>query len=210
MVENSKLVIYLVVTLLYAFMPGPAMLYSIAQTVFGGKKVGVMAVLGLHIGGYFHVLLAVLGLSSVLLANPALYSAIQKLGALYLIWLGFQRIYLTKNLRFTSHSSQIISPKRTLIDSIIVDVLNPKAAIFYLAFLPQFVNEAGSIAIWLQLLILGVATNLIFSSADLLSVLIATYLQKTFQASHRWVDFVARWSGSIFILLGAMAFSNSS
>lgn len=210
MVENSKLVIYLVVTLLYAFMPGPAMLYSIAQTVFGGKKVGVMAVLGLHIGGYFHVLLAVLGLSSVLLANPALYSAIQKLGALYLVWLGFQRIYLTKNLRFTSHSSQIISPKRTLIDSIIVDVLNPKAAIFYLAFLPQFVNEAGSIAIWLQLLILGVATNLIFSSADLLSVLIATYLQKKFQASHRWVDFVARWSGSIFILLGAMAFSNSS
>ncbi len=93
MTSNTELFTYLFVTLLYAFMPGPAMLYSIAQAVSGGKKVGIMAAFGLHIGGYFHVILAVLGLSSVLLANPSLYSAIQKLGALYLVWLGFQRIY---------------------------------------------------------------------------------------------------------------------
>jgi threonine/homoserine/homoserine lactone efflux protein len=191
-------------------MPGPAMLYSIAQAVSGGRKVGVMAAFGLHIGGYFHVLLAVLGLSSVLLANPSLYSAIQKLGALYLVWLGFQRIYLTKKLRMTSCDSTITSPKRTFVDSVIVDVLNPKAAMFYLAFLPQFVNETGSVAVWLQLLILGVVTNLMFSSADLLSVLMASHLQKKCQAKTHWVDFFSRWAGSVFILLGVMTLVKSS
>ncbi|MBN3493692.1 LysE family translocator [Vibrio neptunius] len=210
MISTTELFTYLFVTLLYAFMPGPAMLYSIAQAVSGGKKVGIMAVFGLHVGGYFHVLLAVLGLSSVLLANPSLYSAIQKLGALYLVWLGFQRIYLTKKIHITSCESHLTSPKRTFFDSVVVDVLNPKAAIFYLAFLPQFVNEAGSVAVWLQLLILGVVTNLMFSSADLLSVLMASHLQRKFQARSNWVDFVSRWSGSIFILLGVMALVNSS
>ena len=146
----------------------------------------------------------------MLLANPSLYSAIQKLGALYLVWLGFQRIYLSKKLRITSCERNLTSPKRTFIDSVIVDILNPKAAIFYLAFLPQFVNEAGSVAVWLQLLILGVVTNLLFSSADLLSVLMASHLQKKFQARSNWVDFFSRWSGSIFILLGVMALVNSS
>ncbi|CAK1950210.1 LysE family translocator [Vibrio crassostreae] len=169
-----------------------------------------MAAFGLHLGGYVHVILAVLGLSSVLLANPTLYSVIQKLGALYLVWLGFQRIYLTKKLRVTSRENNMVSPKRTFIESVIVDVLNPKAAIFYLAFLPQFVNEVGSLAVWLQLLILGVFTNLMFSSADLLSVLMASHLHKRFQARSHWVDFFSRWSGSIFILLGVMALVNSS
>lgn len=210
MISNTELFTYLVFTLLYAFMPGPAMLYSISQAVSGGRKVGVMAAFGLHIGGYFHVLLAVLGLSSVLLANPSLYSAIQKLGALYLVWLGFQRIYLTKKLRMTSCDSTITSPKRTFVDSVIVDVLNPKAAMFYLAFLPQFVNETGSVAVWLQLLILGVVTNLMFSSADLLSVLMASHLQKKFQAKTHWVDFFSRWAGSVFILLGVMTLVKSS
>ncbi|MEZ9495761.1 LysE family translocator [Vibrio splendidus] len=146
MTSNTELFTYLVFTLLYAFMPGPAMLYSIAQAVSGGKKVGIMAAFGLHIGGYVHVILAVVGLSSVLLANATLYSVIQKLGALYLVWLGFQRIYLTKKLRVTSRESNIVSPKRTFIESVMVDVLNPKAAIFYLALLPQFVNEVGSLA----------------------------------------------------------------
>ncbi|WP_394252634.1 LysE family translocator [Vibrio profundi] len=209
MTSNTELFTYFIVTLLYAFMPGPAMLYSIAQAVSGGKKVGIMAVFGLHIGGYFHVLLAVVGLSSVLLANPTLYSVIQKLGAFYLVWLGFQRIYLTKTFRVTSCETNI-SPKRTFIESVIVDVLNPKAAIFYLAFLPQFVNEVASIAIWLQLLILGVLTNLMFSSADLLSVLMASHLQNRLKERSNWVDFFSRWSGSIFILLGVMALINSS
>ncbi|CAH7457967.1 membrane hypothetical protein [Vibrio chagasii] len=156
------------------------------------------------------MILAVLGLSSVLLANPTLYSVIQKLGALYLVWLGFQRIYLTKKLRVTSRESNMPSPNRTFIESVIVDVLNPKAAIFYLAFLPQFVNEVGSIAVWAQLLILGVFTNLMFSSADLLSVLMASHLHKRFKERSHWVDFFSRWSGSIFILLGVMALVNSS
>ena len=158
MTSNTELFTYLVVTLLYAFMPGPAILYSIAQAVSGGKKVGIMAAFGLHIGGYVHVILAVFGLSSVLLANPTLYSVIQKLGALYLVWLGFQRIYLTKKLRVTSRESHIISPKRTFM-RVLLSMSNPKAAMFYLAFLPQFVNESGSVAVWLPLMLRGGTIN---------------------------------------------------
>ncbi|MDC5707646.1 LysE family translocator [Vibrio europaeus] len=211
MASGIELSTFMLATLLYAFMPGPAMLYSIAQTISGGRRVGLMAAFGLHIGGYFHVVMAVLGLSAILTARPELYSIVQKLGALYLVWLGFRRIFLTKQVcGAVLLDGSATQTRRTFIDSVIVDVLNPKAAIFYLAFLPQFVNEQGSVAIWLQMLILGVVTNISFSSADFISVLLSDNLKIRFNSNKVWVESLARWAGSIFIILGVMAFMNTS
>ncbi|WP_353500386.1 LysE family translocator [Vibrio chaetopteri] len=206
MFSDVEFVSYLFVTLLYAFMPGPAMLYSIAQTASGGREVGLMAVFGLHIGGYFHVILTVLGLSTVLLSNPELYSIIQKAGAAYLVILGLQRVFSTSMLRSQGVPVSAYSGRKVFIDSVVVDVLNPKAALFYLAFLPQFVDVEGTFDVWLQMLILGVMTNVLFSSADFLSVLLCAQLQQKLRTNRKWISYCSRWAGSIFIVLGVMAF----
>ncbi|CAK4076572.1 LysE family translocator [Vibrio sp. 16] len=202
---SPELTMYLFVTLLYAFLPGPAMLYSVAQTISGGRRAGIIAVFGLHVGGYVHVLLAVSGLSAVLVAKPDIALLIQRIGALYLIWIGVKRLSQTAP-RLTSVTPQKSKVRHSFVDSIIVDVLNPKAALFYLAFLPQFITQDSHVAMWLQLLILGVVTNSVFSSADLISVLLASHLQSKFQHNPRWFDFSLRWAGSVFILLGVFAF----
>lgn len=98
------------------------------------------------------------------------------------------------------------SGRKVFIDSVVVDVLNPKAALFYLAFLPQFVDVEGTFDVWLQMLILGVMTNVLFSSADFLSVLLCAQLQRKLRANSKWVSYCSRWAGSIFIVLGVMAF----
>ncbi|YCO00516.1 LysE family translocator [Vibrio sp. VNB-15] len=203
MIESTELTTFFAITLLYAFMPGPAMLYSVAQTLSGGRRSGFTAVLGLHVGGYVHILLVVLGVSAIFVSNPFLFKVVQTLGALYLIWLGFERIYLSYAI--SSNANQIetvVSRSRTFVDSMVVDILNPKAALFYLAFLPQFTNPDSSIAVWLQMLLLGIATNIMFSSADFLSVIVSDRLQKTVSEKKWWLDFAFRWAGSIFIILG--------
>ncbi|CAH7142723.1 hypothetical protein VCHA40P238_230021 [Vibrio chagasii] len=89
MLESNQLLIFVTVVLLYAFMPGPAMLYSVAQTVSSGKKIGLLSVLGLHVGGYFHVILVAFGLATVFSNSPLLQEIIQKIGGhlSYLSWL---------------------------------------------------------------------------------------------------------------------------
>ncbi len=206
MIGNSELTSFFLVAVLYAFMPGPAMLYSIAQTVSGGRKVGLYAAFGLHIGGYFHVFLAALGLSAILLTQPSLYTALQKVGAVYLIYLGVKRIYDTWHSDEEAvRPTHTIEPKRTLLDSIIVDILNPKAALFYLAFLPQFADPNGQLTVWVQILLLGVATNILFSTADVLSVLLSDKLQKTFNGKNQKTTYI-RWAGFVFIILGLLIF----
>jgi len=199
---------YLVVTLLYAFMPGPAMLYSVAQTISGGKRTGVLAVLGLHIGGYVHVVLAVSGLSALLVAQPEMYAFVQRLGAVYLIFIGIQRIVQSAQFSFENTPYKTGQPPtKIFIDSVIVDVLNPKAALFYFAFLPQFIDDEVNMAAGVQMLLLGVATNIIFSSADLISVFLSDHLRKKLDQNNQYFHFCLRWSGSIFIVLGVLALS---
>lgn len=203
MIYNTELTTFFAITLLYAFMPGPAMLYSVAQTLLGGRRSGLTAVLGLHVGGYVHILLVAFGASAVFVSNPFIFKVVQVLGAVYLIWLGFERIYVARSIALSDTvQPYAVSYSRTFVDSIVVDILNPKAALFYLAFLPQFIHSDSTIAVWLQMLLLGVATNIMFSSADLLSVLVSERLQKTVEQKKWWIDFAFRWAGSLFIILG--------
>lgn len=202
--------VYLTVTLLYAFMPGPAMLFSVAQTVSAGRTVGLISALGLHLGGYVHILLVSLGLSTLLSQYPSWFMFIHQLGAGYLIWLGIKRVCTT--VRFEVNAPIRAMPlSRALIDSIVVNVLNPKAALFYLAFLPQFVRPELSVPIGGQLLMLGALTNVLFSSADAVSVLLSDRLQRCIDGRQRWLCWTTRWAGCVFILLGGyMLFESQS
>lgn len=197
----ETLMAFAAATLLFAYMPGPALLYTAAQTITRGRAAGYWAALGIHVGCYAHVFAAAFGLSAMFAVVPGLYFALKLAGGAYLIWLGFQIL----RTRIVSGAEPAL-PKRTrrraFVDSILVEVLNPKVAIFFIAFLPQFVDPAASLPIWAQFLILGTLVNFSFTSADLFTVLFASHVQKTLRRSSRWQD-LTRWiGGSVLMGLG--------
>jgi len=186
----------------FAYMPGPAILYTVAQTIARGRRAGWLAVAGIHLGGYVHVAAAALGLAVLFKAVPMLYASVKFAGAAYLISLGVSMI-LSKGTLADAATRSAPPPKRTFFESITVEVLNPKAAIFYLAFLPQFTDPTGSLPIWAQLFVLGTIVNLMFSSADALCVLLADKAARAVKNSRSAEKLVRRLGGTILVGLGA-------
>lgn len=201
MASLEVLIAFAIATALFAFFPGPALLYTAAQTLARGRRAGLMAVLGLHIGCYAHIVAATLGLSAVFRYVPEAYTLLKMAGAAYLVWLGIAM------LRAGNTSSEIpkIAPKsarRAFIESIVVELLNPKVAIFFIAFLPQFVDPAAALPVWAQSLILGIIVNLSFSSVDLVTVFTASAVMTRLRKSGA-AEKAARWiGGSLLIGLG--------
>ncbi|SEM36527.1 Threonine/homoserine/homoserine lactone efflux protein [Bosea lupini] len=201
MASWETLLAFATVTLLIAYFPGPALLYTAAQTIAHGRKAGLMAMLGIHLGCYVHVVAAAFGLSAVFKHVPELYLAVKIVGALYLVWLGIGMIRSR-----LGGEVQAVAPaktvRRALIDSFIVEVLNPKVALFFIALLPQFVDPTAALPVWAQFLILGTIVNFAFSSADLVTVLAASLVIRTMKASRAGFAF-GRWlGGSLMIGLG--------
>lgn len=202
MLSFEVLVTFFFATTVFAFMPGPAMLYAAAQTVARGQRAGWMAALGLHVGGYVHVLAAAFGLAVLLAAVPPLYMFLKFIGAGYLIWLGFKLFKTKKPLVTTSLEIETKSPRRAFWESFMVEVLNPKTAIFFLAFLPQFTDVSAGSPIWLQLFVLGAIVNVIFSSADVLCVILANKITRFLSGSRTAGRLAQRIGGGILIALG--------
>jgi len=202
MPSTELLVAFLVTTAVFAYMPGPAMLYAAAQTLARGRWSGLMAALGIHIGGYFHVFAAAAGLSVLFHAVPPLYVAVKLAGAVYLVWLG---ISLFRAGREGESAAVGIGPKsglRAFLESVAVEVLNPKTAIFFLAFLPQFVDPSAAFPVWLQFLLLGTAVNLMFSSADIVCVALAGAVVSRLKRSNRAQRLMRRAGGTLLVGLG--------
>ncbi len=200
MPSHELLLAFFVTTAVFAYIPGPAMLYATAQTIARGRAAGLMASLGIHLGCYAHVIAAAAGLSFVFHAVPALYLAIKLAGAAYLVWLGIQM------LRRVPETAGALPPadagKRAFMESVLVEVLNPKTAIFFIAFLPQFVDPAAAFPVWLQFLILGSVVNLMFSSADIVCVFFASAIAGKLRQSDRAQTIMRRAGGAILIGLG--------
>lgn len=201
MASWETLVAFATVTILVAYFPGPALLYTAAQTISHGRKAGLMAMLGIHLGCYLHVFAAAFGLSAVFKHVPELYMAVKIAGALYLIWIGIGMIRSRKG----SPDQPAVPPKtvkRALLDSFIVEILNPKVALFFIALLPQFVDPAASLPVWAQFLILGTVVNFAFSSADLVTVFGASLVVGAMKKTKASFAF-GRWiGGSLMIALG--------
>jgi len=121
--------------------PGPAVLYIVTRSIDQGKRAGLVSVVGVHVGTLAHIFAAAAGLSALLAASATAFSAVKYLGAAYLIYIGVRRL---------GDRSSIVAPearkpkelRRAFLDGVIVNVLNPKTGLFFLAFLPQFVTEA--------------------------------------------------------------------
>jgi threonine/homoserine/homoserine lactone efflux protein len=202
MPSTELLLAFFVTTTIFAYIPGPAMLYAAAQTVARGRWSGLMAALGIHLGGYAHVLTAAAGLSVLFHAVPMLYLAVKLAGAAYLIWLGISmfRTRMAGDVPGIDRPAQ--SGRRAFAQSVAVEVLNPKTALFFLAFLPQFVDPGAGFPVWLQLLVLGTIVNLIFSSADIVCVFLAEALIGRLRGSTSAQRLLQRAGGTVLVGLG--------
>lgn len=196
-------------TLVFAILPGPALLYTAARTMADGRAGGLRAALGIHIGGAVHVVAAALGLASLFAWAPVLYTVLKFGGAAYLVWIGLSIVLSGRG--DTDETDAERTPRGRhgpFVQSVLVEVLNPKTALFFIAFLPQFVDPGATLPVWAQFLILGTIVNLAFSSADLAAVFV-TDKAVSWARSSGLAEKAARWvGGSVLIGLGAnLAFS---
>ncbi|NIA71591.1 LysE family translocator [Pelagibius litoralis] len=194
------LIPFFAATLLFAVMPGPAILYTAAQTMAQGRKGGILAALGIHIGGYVNVVAAATGLSAVFRYVPEAYLAVKIIGALYLNWLGLS--FFRKPREEVLPNVEAGSPVGAFFQSIVVEVLNPKAALFFIAFLPQFVDPAAAWPLWLQLLILGTFVNIAFSSMDFVTVALTSTMVRLVRKSASGQHVIRAIGGSVLVALG--------
>lgn len=202
MPSADLLIAFAIATAIFAYMPGPAMLYTAAQTLARGRRGGLMAALGIHIGCYVHVLAAVFGLATLMKLVPEIYLGLKFVGAIYLVWLG---IAIIRGARGENPAVTISarSPRRAFVDSMLVEILNPKTAIFFVAFLPQFVDPAAALPVWAQLLVLGTIVNFAFSSADIVVIVVASAAMVRLKASGLAQRIARGLGGTVQIGLGA-------
>ncbi|GAB4537875.1 MAG: LysE family translocator [Roseibium sp.] len=198
---TETLLAFAAATILFAYLPGPALLYTAAQTIARGRQAGFMAAAGIHLGCYVHVLAATFGLSAIFAAVPTLYVGLKLAGGAYLVFLGIQMIR-TRVAAGPMPDLPRKSARRAFADSVLVEILNPKVAVFFIAFLPQFVSPDAGLPIWAQFLVLGTIVNFAFTSADVVTVMFASEVKKRLTRASRFQD-LTRWlGGSLLVALG--------
>jgi len=200
---SEFLIAFVVAVLLLSITPGPGLLYIAAQTIGRGAKAGLFSALGTHLASYFHIVAAAFGVSLFLQLVPAAYVALKIVGATYLFWLGLRFLIIEEPDAGSELSSASQSHIRALKESFVVELTNPKSAVFFLAFLPQFSDQAASYPFWLQIILLGLIANLVFSLIELCCVLFANQVSSFFRKSNSAGRWMRRAAGSVLIALGA-------
>jgi threonine/homoserine/homoserine lactone efflux protein len=201
MSDLGTLAVFCAASLALAVVPGPAVLYIVAQSVHGGRRAGVVSALGIASGGLVHVLAAVIGLSAIVAASAEAFTAVKLLGAAYLVYLGI-RTLMSRDDRIGGRAAEP-TLARTYRQGIVVNVLNPKTALFFLAFLPQFVDPDGSTRA--QLAMLGAIFVVIAFTSDLVWALVAGTAGTLLRRSRTFLRVQRYVSGTIFVGLGALA-----
>ena len=205
----DKLVLFIGAALVILLIPGPAVLYIVARSVAQGRTAGFVSVLGIHAATSIHVLAAALGLSVLLLSSALAFSIVKYAGAAYLIWLGLRKIFGPAEAAGANGELMRYSHARLFRDGFVVNLLNPKTAIFFFAFLPQFVDVSrGHVA--MQITLLGLLMLVLGFCTDSAYALLAGTAGDWLKRSRGYVKFERYGSGLLFIGLGvAAAFSGS-
>ena len=208
MPELANLSLFVTASLALLLTPGPAVLYIVTRSVDRGRKAGLVSVLGIEVGTLFHIAAAALGLSAILASSALLFDAVKYLGAAYLIYLGIRKL-LSKDDTAQVEVARQQNLRQIFQQGVIVNVLNPKTALFFLAFLPQFVDPArGSVP--LQMVMLGMIFVLLASTTDSLYALLAGTFGGLLKGSTRYLRVQRYVTGTVYIGLGVAAALTSS
>ncbi len=200
-IESHTLAVFSLAALAILAVPGPAVLYIVTRSVDQGRSAGLASVLGIHVGTLFHLAFATLGLSAILVSSATAFTVVKLLGALYLVVIGIRTLLGRAAEDATDPQRPPRRRRRDFAEGVLVNVFNPKTALFFLAFLPQFVDPSkGSPS--LQVLVLGltfIALGLVTDSAWALA---AGSAGETLRKSRKWERVQRYVSGSIFVGLG--------
>lgn len=167
MIEGTRFALFVSAAAILALTPGPGILYVLGRTLHGGRREGVLSALGTFVGGSVHAMAAALGLSAILMTSATAFEVVRYAGASYLIYLGISMIR-NRRARLAAQSDADRS-QRNFFHGIATEVLNPKTALFFLSFIPQFVLPAKGHMI-LQFLILGAISVSLNTAVDLVVV----------------------------------------
>ena len=183
--------------------PGPAVLFIVARSVEQGRAAGLASVLGIHLGTIVHITAAAVGLSALLVSSALAFAIVKYLGAAYLIWIGI-RTFMAKDPDPEAPSMPAAPLRRVFRDGFVVNLFNPKTAIFFLAFLPQFVRPERGALHW-QILILGLTFMGLGIMSDGMFALAAGTAGDFLRRNRRFLR-IQRWfAGTSFIGLGITA-----
>ena len=198
----DSLLAFAVASVVLLMIPGPAVLYVVNRSVSDGRSVALASVGGLELGNLVHALAATAGLSAVIATSATAFSIVKWAGAVYLIGVG--TLTLLRRPDALSVEGGYLSYRRAFAQGVIVNVLNPKVALFFLSYLPQFVEPSRGPA-WSQVLVLGLTFVVLGLCTDSLWA-IATSTLRTVLLRGRSLPFIRRWvSGSVFVMLGVLA-----
>ncbi len=204
MLETTKLPLFMVASLVLLLTPGPAVLYIITRSVDQGRGAGLLSVLSIETGNFFHVIAATLGLSALLLSSATLFTVVKYLGAAYLIYLGIRKWLTRAEVQEETLQLRNENPRRIFSQGVIVAILNPKTTLFFLAFLPQFVDGArGSIP--LQMFELGSIFIIMAFITDSLYALLAGTAGQWLKENRLFLQGERYIAGSVYVGLGLVA-----
>lgn len=192
--------------LLLAITPGPGIMYVLTRSMAGGRREGFLSSFGTLVGGLVHVVAAALGTSVVLATSAVAYQAVRWVGAAYLIFLGIRMIRTAGESDLESVVKASGDPFR---QGIVTEVLNPKTALFFLSFIPQFVDQKAG-GVFVQFVTLGTISVMLNSSADVLVAMLAGPLGEKLLASKRARRNQRRASGVLMVGLGAFVLAREN
>src|SRR5579859_5297270 len=205
----SSLLLFIGSALVLLVIPGPAVFYITSRSIGHGRAAGLISALGIQVGTLVHVAAAAVGLSALLMSSAAAFAAVKYLGAAYLIYLGVQKLRRAESLELSGEADQI-NLSRIFAQGVVVNVLNPKTALFFFAFLPQFVNPSRG-HVPAQILFLGILFSFLGVTSDCLWALVAGSAAHLLKRNPRWTRTQRYVSGGMLISLGlAAAFAGSN
>jgi len=200
MIDSGSLAVFVLASLALLLAPGPAVLYVVARSIDQGRWAGIVSVLGISLGGWIHVVAAAVGLSALLVSSALAFTVVKYLGAAYLIYLGITT--LMKPAQPVGDTEIVkMSHAKIFRQGMIVNLLNPKTALFFFTFIPQFVDPArGSVA--LQIVFLGSLFLFMAVVTDGAYALVAGTLGQWLKTNQHFLRIQKYLSGTIYIFLG--------
>lgn len=206
MFDAHRFVLFFAAALVLAVTPGPGIFYVLARSLAGGRREGTQSSLGTFVGGLCHVFAAALGVSAILAASAVAFHTVKYAGAAYLVWLGIRMI----RTRHAELAVETFAPSQGAFpQGIWTEALNPKTALFFLSFIPQFITPAAG-HVFLQFIVLGTISVTLNTAADLAVVMLAAPLERKLKHSTKFRRRQRVASGLGMIGLGAyVAFADS-
>jgi threonine/homoserine/homoserine lactone efflux protein len=201
MFDSTTIITYVMASIAIILAPGPAQALSLANTLSGGKKAGILTVLGLNVSTIIYSLAAALGLSAALATSAFAFAIVKYIGAAYLLYLGAKAVLVRNNQTDLSSILKSKGSSHTFIKAVITGLLNPKVALFFLAFIPQFVNPTrGSVLI--QFLVLGSILGILDILYESTLVLITGAITNWLTYNKSFALWRQRVTGAVLIALG--------